>query len=42
MKIDARLVLKLIIAIPALIDLGKRGAASGQAIVDQILRRRVR
>ena len=42
MKIDARrarLTLKLIVAIPALIDLGKRGAAAGRAIVAAIRRK---
>lgn len=40
MRIDARLVLKLIVAIPALIDLGRRGAAAGRAIVDLVKRRK--
>ncbi len=38
MKINARLILKLIIAVPALIDLGKQGAAAGRAIVDLVAR----
>ncbi|OWK29223.1 hypothetical protein [Sphingomonas dokdonensis] len=36
MRLNARLILKLIIAVPALIDLGRRGAAAGRAIVDLV------
>lgn len=40
MKLDARLILKLIVAVPALIDLGRRGAAAGRAIADVVVKRR--
>lgn len=36
MRLNARTILKLIAAVPALIALGKQGAAAGRAIVNAI------
>lgn len=44
MKIDARtarLALKLIVAVPALIEAGKAGAAAGRAIIAVLQRQKV-